>query len=688
MKRPFAYIGFSTALTLLFLNVTDIKYIPIIGVALSVFFVTTLILPEYRQEKVFPVCFGFALFACILYITVYYSACAPAQLLSGKEAASVFYITDLPKSGENGYVYIARAKAIMLGGAPQNIKLKIKSEYPIYADAYTLISGKLKFYSVGKTSFSSFGNWGKGIYLTAYVDECTINKDCVNPLALSLLNLREDIIGVLCNNIGGDSGALAAALITGDKSALSDGTYFAFKAAGASHLMSVSGLHLTVLSGAIAGFLKAFRIKERPSALINIVFIVLFSAMTGFSRSVVRAGIMMCVMLSGYLFKRRADALNSLGLATFIICLNPFAVSDAGAVLSVCAVLSLCTAVRRYNEFSKNKLHRKKEGVPRKILLYITDGAAMSLCIVLFTLPVMYIFFGYFSVICVFINVFIIPLGSISTVLSPLTYLADKTGFIPTFFNTLSRGLNGFIIELVKLSAESSISIIRTELYFGVVLAVILVSFAMCFFIGKKRLFKIAGAFSLFLLISVSAVTFGLDSSRAQLFVTENGAVAIVDGKNSIVYGLNTKSDYYAVSSFLSIRDSGVDTVIVSMDDKYSLMLADRYSAATLVSPVYNNAVISSGNIKSYVVSESAEASAGGIKYVVDYSDKTPLFSFSVNGFNVSNSAYDKSAENITVARKTVYDYNGYIELDDGELIYDLYKNKTFKVRRLNVWQG
>ncbi len=688
MKRPFAVTGFSVALTLLILNITDIKYIPIIGAALSVFFITTLILPEYRQEKVFPVCFGSALFACILYIAVYYSACVPAQLLSGKEAISAFYITDLPKISENGYVYIAKAKTIMLGGAPQDIKIKIKSDYPIYADAYTLISGKLKFYSVGKTSFSSFGNWGKGIYLSAYIKDYTVSDTCVNPFALNLLNVRKDIISVLCNSIGGDAGALAAALVTGDKSALSDGTYFAFKAAGASHLMSVSGLHLTVLSGALTGVLKALRIKRRPSAVIIIVFIVLFSAMTGFSRSVVRAGIMMCVMLSGYLFKRRADALNSLGLAAFIICLNPFAVSDAGAVLSVCSVLALCTAGKAYNGFSRKRLHKAKESALRRVILYIADGAALSLSIVLYTLPAMYIFFGYFSVICVFINIFIIPLGSISTVLSPLTYIANKAGFIPVFFNALSRGLNNFIIGLVRLSADSSLSVIRTEMYFGVALAVMLVAFALCFFIGKKRFFKFAGVFSLLILIAVSAVTFSLDNSRAQIFVAENGAVAVVDGENSIVYGLNTESDYYAVSTFLSIRDRSVDTIIVSKYDKYSLMLADKYGGVKLISPFYNDSVLSDTSIESYSVEKSVNSNGQGIEYSVDYSDKSPLFSCSVNGFTISNYKTDRASGNITVARKTVYDYNGYIELENGEIIYDLYKNKTFKVRRLNVWQG
>ena len=50
---------------------------------------------------------------------------------------------------------------------------------------------------------------------------------------------------------------------------------------------------------------------------------------------------MMIVMLCGRLFNERSDTLNSLGIAVFIICLNPFAVTDAGALLTVTAVLGL-----------------------------------------------------------------------------------------------------------------------------------------------------------------------------------------------------------------------------------------------------------------------------------------------------------------------------------------------------------
>ncbi len=687
MKRTFALIGFSEALTLLILNLTEIKYIPVIGAALAIIFITTLILPKYRQEMVFPVCLGSALFACILFMSVYYAAYAPSQVLNGKEAIASFYITSLPQKSESGYVYIAKAKTVMFSGAPQNIKIKIKSDYPIYADAYRLITAKLKFYSVGNTSFSSYGNWGKGIYLTAHIKQYKAGDTCANPLMLTLVNLRKDIINVLYERIGGDAGALAAALLTGDRSNLSEETNFAFKAAGASHLMAVSGLHLTVLSGALTGILNLLRVKKKPAAVIIVVFVILFSALTGFSRSVVRAGIMMCVLLSGYLFNRRADTLNSLGLAVFIICMNPFAVSDAGAVLSVLAVLSLCTGAKAVKEFNGSAVFKRKNSVLKSVAVYLLDGLTVSGCVVFFTLPAMYIFFGYYSLIGVIINVFIVPVGSLSTVLSLVTYLSDKAGILSELFNSLERGLNDFIISLVKLSAESSFSVIKTETYFGVVIAVILAVFALCFFIGSKRLMRAAAVFSVFLIIVTSFVSLSLDNSAGQLLICEDGAVAVVDGDKSAVYALNTKNDYYAVSSFLSSRDRNIDAIIVSKDDTYSLMLAEKYGAAKLISPEYDGQVLSDTNISEYISESSYKSGEGGIKYSIDYSYKTPHFSCSVNGFDINN--YKNGGRyNIILARKTVSDYNGTVELDEGEIVYNLYKNKTFNVRRLNVWQG
>ncbi len=689
MKRYFACIGFTVAVTLIVLNMTEVFYSFVIGAGAAVMLAATLILPKYRQERAFPVCFSAVLFACLLYCAVYYAEVVPAQLLAGQEAQAKLYLTSLPTENNGQYIYTAKTQSIIFDGAPQSITLRIKSSEPIYADSYTLINANLKFYKVGTNAFNSFGYWGKRIYLSAHIKSYEITGVCQNSLMRNILHLRQDIITTLFESVRGDEGALAAALVTGEKSLLTDEAYYSFRAAGVSHLMAVSGLHLSVITGAFSLVLKALRVNKRASSAFLIVVVVLYCALAGFSSSVVRAGIMLIVLLFGDVIKMRGDTLNSLGVAVFIICLNPFAVSDVGSVLSVLAVLALITASKGFAlvEQKINKIKRLRKfngGIIVPVIKYILNSLVLSLCVLFFTLPAMYLFFGYFSVICVFINVFIVPLGSASTVLSLITYISDKAGVLSGAANFVDSGLNSFILYLVKTASRFEFTIIRTEYLFGFVTAGILFMFGLCFLIGRKGLFKAVAVISIVSLAATSAVTLYYDKRSAQLFVGEGSAVALVEGKEAVVLGVSTKTDYYAVSSFLSVRDAEIELIAVKSDPRYSLMLAEEFGCKTIVCEDFSYDILNS-DISEYITGKSYSKSSGGIACSVSYSDGFS-YELSVNAININNKSVNKNS--IFVARNAIYDYNGIINLENGEVLYSIYSDGTFRARRLNVWQS
>lgn len=119
MKRVFAHIGFSTAVTLLAVNLIGIQAVPAAAVGVGILFFVSLLLPRYRRALAVPLCFGAALFACLLYITVYQATVAPALALDGVEAQSSLYLTSLPVVKQGSYVYTAKAVRILADGAPQ-----------------------------------------------------------------------------------------------------------------------------------------------------------------------------------------------------------------------------------------------------------------------------------------------------------------------------------------------------------------------------------------------------------------------------------------------------------------------------------------------------------------------------------------------------------------------------------------
>lgn len=167
MKRIFTHIGFSTAVTLLVINLLPVKSISLIMLGLAVLSAASLVIFKGKEKAVF-VCLISGVFACGVFLCTYNATVAPQLSLDSAEADTEFYITDIAKIDDDGnYVYTVKTTKINCDGAPQNIKLHVKSTRKINADYYETVKGKLKFYSIADNASSSYGYWGEKIFLSA-----------------------------------------------------------------------------------------------------------------------------------------------------------------------------------------------------------------------------------------------------------------------------------------------------------------------------------------------------------------------------------------------------------------------------------------------------------------------------------------------------------------------------------------
>ena len=358
MKRVFAHIGFSMAVTLLAVQLLPDRLWVGITAGLAVLFAVSLCLKKYRQAVTVPLCFGSALFACLLLIFSVSAIAQPQLALDGERCETSFYLLDAGTQDDYGnYVYDAKTTSIKADGAPQNIKISVSLPAEANVDCYEVVTAELKFSSVANNAVNSYGRWGNNVFLTASATRVEPVGKSVFSAAKPILALRKSIVSSLMSLMPNDKGALSVAMLTGIKGYLSEYANSCFRAVGASHIMAVSGLHLTAVAGIVLFLIKKFRIKDRAGGIILIASVLVYIVLAGFSKSVVRAGIMMIILTSAKLFMRRGDSLNSLGLAVALICLNPFAVFDVGAVLSVLAVLSLITLYPVFSRsFKKNSL--------------------------------------------------------------------------------------------------------------------------------------------------------------------------------------------------------------------------------------------------------------------------------------------------------------------------------------------
>ena len=126
MKRVFAHIGFSMAVTLLAVQLLPDRLWVGITAGLAVLFAVSLCLKKYRQAVTVPLCFGSALFACLLLIFSVSAIAQPQLALDGERCETSFYLLDSGTQDDYGnYVYDAKTTSIKADGAPQNIKISV-----------------------------------------------------------------------------------------------------------------------------------------------------------------------------------------------------------------------------------------------------------------------------------------------------------------------------------------------------------------------------------------------------------------------------------------------------------------------------------------------------------------------------------------------------------------------------------
>ena len=182
-----------------------------------------------------------------------------------------------------------------------------------------------------------------------------------------------------------NTGGVLAAMVVGDRSHLTSTLRSAYRGAGLSHVLVVSGLHVTIF----CGLLRA------GTALLLV-------GITGATPSVLRAAVAVWVSSLGVWVGGPADTLTSLGVAGVLMCLgNGYAVYDVGFELSFAAVMGTLAGAecagrgreRYYDRKKKRKSRREKPS--RAVLLFrrFAGGVWDSLCVSLYasaaTFPVL-----------------------------------------------------------------------------------------------------------------------------------------------------------------------------------------------------------------------------------------------------------------------------------------------------------
>lgn len=216
------------------------------------------------------------------------------------------------------------------------------------------------------------------------------------PLLSELRQFSKNIIyRYVTDNKDLEPASVSYAMFAGDKDYISDSTKEHFRRSGITHLICVSGMHLTIIMGVFFSLLSFFTLHKRTRCIAVIILCFLYTAFTGFTLSTIRAAIMCTISFYAMMSGKKSDGYISLFFALLAICtFSPYAVLDISLILSFSASLGILV-------FSELLPAYQGESKIKKALVWVWNIISVNLGAVLFTLPFACYFFGSISVFSV-----------------------------------------------------------------------------------------------------------------------------------------------------------------------------------------------------------------------------------------------------------------------------------------------
>lgn len=238
--------------------------------------------------------------------------------------------------------------------------------------------------------------------------KCSVVKQGTKYSAIreGMWQLRQEAGTVLQQQLGEEDGGLISAMLLGEKQNLNEDDKELYQRNGISHVLAISGLHLTLLGMGIYKILKKLLPGRKSASVVCICVMFSYCVFTGNSVSTIRATIMFALSLLAPMLGKSYDSLSALGLAAILqLFANPYVLNSSGFLLSFLAVIGVTFLGPQLQEL----LGAKKK---------VTKSLCVSLSASLATLPVLLLNYGVFPWYSVFLNLCILPAMSVLLFLS------------------------------------------------------------------------------------------------------------------------------------------------------------------------------------------------------------------------------------------------------------------------------
>lgn len=331
--------------------------------------------------------------------------------------------------------------------------------------------------------FDSKQFWNrKGIHAILWMkNKARFISDPSFSLYSRIRRLQEKLINDLNQqNISAESKQLLAALLLGAKKSVTKPIASQFSRLGLSHILALSGLHISLLYG-VCAYLVSFLFKHQPitqSLLLSLV-ILFYAVLTGLSPSVMRASLMFSLYAFTLLVDRRTSVYNIIFLSAFILLVfHPNILYSIGFQLSYLAVIGIVYFYTKFAKYSRVKSY---------FLQFVLGISIVSIAAQLSTGILSVYYFNSFPVSFLWSNIIVLPLITYFLYLGLLYLVFVVLHFNFELLDILVDYSTSFILGVV--SRLDAFSFAPIQLYFSVELVVLLYGFlcVLCLVFLEKK---------------------------------------------------------------------------------------------------------------------------------------------------------------------------------------------------------
>ena len=424
------------------------KHIALIGILLSIGFYCTACIDWKAAKPVFLA--GLILMAGLLNYGFHSDRANGFDKLEGEFVELDCVIVEEPLIKESSTRYTVECKAIGVGSAIKTSKAKLYirtkgNEGFVFGDRIKA-SGLVKKTAVLR-NFGDFDyelyNKSRGIKALIEVQSAELlEHNCSSVWRKLLYQSKSGLRAVLYRVLPQAEASILFGILTGDKSDMDEDIRQAYKKAGLSHILSVSGMHIGFVVVLIGFAVKPFKLNVKSEAFVTLALIAFYVLLIGAPAPAVRTALMLLVLFLGKASGRKYDLGSSVSFALFaMIAVRPYYIHDPGFVISFGCMYSIA--------FLYQSIYKSLRVIPR----ILRASLALSISVALGITPLLASYFNYVSFMGLVLNAAAIPLAFAITTFG---FVGIVLGLGSPLASMLVLSVPYYLIRVLNLLAEAA----------------------------------------------------------------------------------------------------------------------------------------------------------------------------------------------------------------------------------------